>query len=145
VWQVSSFQRRQKKFARSKPDKCGCRLWEIMQIETRKVGNSYYHWRSHHRPGSFFVEKNSDTNLPRSPCLARAANEPNLRASPPATSKRLLKRGRADFRLAAKNRPAPAASKTCRRVLEPKLLAGAPEPALARQDPIEQWRSQDLN
>jgi hypothetical protein len=58
------------------------------------------------RPGSFFVEKNSDTNLPRSPCPARAANELNLRVSPPAAPKQLLKRGRADFRFAAKNVPA---------------------------------------
>jgi hypothetical protein len=87
-------------------------------------------------PAHFLRKKNLDTNLPRSPCPAQAANEPNLRASSPAAPKRFLKRGRADFSLAAKNRPAPAAPKTCQRVLEPKLLAGAPEPALARQDPI---------
>jgi hypothetical protein len=63
-------------------------------------------------------------------------NIKEVRASPLAALKRLLKPGRRSIWTRGQNQPASAAPKMCWRVLEPKLLAGAPEPAPARQDSI---------
>jgi hypothetical protein len=63
-------------------------------------------------------------------------NIKEVRASPPVALKRLLKPGRRSIWTRGQNWPAPAAQKMCQHALEPKLLAGAPELAPARQDSI---------